>query len=100
MTPLLTPDQVAERLGIRVKTVHRFVRAGKLGCVQVSPRERRFTPEQLLEFEAGRTITPAKRVDIMPRPSLPSHQEPMKGGEKSSGGSSRAQLKEEMRSWQ
>jgi excisionase family DNA binding protein len=44
---LLSPEDVAEILGISVKTVNKLAREGKLGCVQVTDRERRFTEEQV-----------------------------------------------------
>ena len=42
---LLSPRDVAQLLGISVKTVHKLVRDGKLGCVQVTARDRRFCRE-------------------------------------------------------
>ena len=44
---LLYPRDVAQLLGISVKTVHKLVRDGKLGCVQVTTKDRRFTQEQV-----------------------------------------------------
>jgi len=58
---LLSPKQVAEILGISVKTVHKLVRDGRLGCVQVTARDRRFTEEQLRQYLEERTLT--VRVD-------------------------------------
>jgi predicted site-specific integrase-resolvase len=40
---LLDAKDVARLLGISAKTVHKRVREGKLGCVQVTPKDRRFT---------------------------------------------------------
>ena len=37
---LLQPDQVAQVLGVSLKTVHKLVREGKLACVQVTGRDR------------------------------------------------------------
>ena len=42
LTSLLQACDVATLLGISVKTVHKLVREGKLLCVQVTARERRF----------------------------------------------------------
>ena len=47
---LLSPRDVAEILGIGVKTVHKLVRERKLGCVQVTSKERRFTEEQVRAY--------------------------------------------------
>ncbi len=101
LTPLLTPDQVAEYLGVSVKTVHGFVREGRLGCIQLSPRDRRFTEAQISEFLAGRTIEPPKKsVDSGTLNRLPSPAKSRQGGQKGSVGESvRAQLREEMRQW-
>ena len=44
---LLYPRDVAQILGISVKTIHKLVRDGKLGCVKVTTRDRRFTQEQV-----------------------------------------------------
>ena len=47
---LLYPRDVAQLLGISVKTVHKLVRDGKLGCVQVTTKDRRFTQEQVQSY--------------------------------------------------
>lgn len=57
MNPLLKPEDVALILGISRKTVHHLVRDGKLSCVQVTPRDRRFTMEHLNEFVRSQTIS-------------------------------------------
>ena len=59
---LLSPKDVAEILGISVKTVHKLVRDGKLGCVQVNDRDRRFTEDQVREYVEERTLK--VRVDM------------------------------------
>jgi excisionase family DNA binding protein len=46
---LLSTRDVAEILGISVKTVNKLVRDVKLGCVQVTTKERRFTEDQVGE---------------------------------------------------
>ena len=38
-------SNVAQMLGISVKTVHKLAREGKLPCVQVTARERRIVEE-------------------------------------------------------
>jgi excisionase family DNA binding protein len=96
---LMTPAFVADYLGKTVKTVHQLVREGKLCCVQITGRDRRFTPEQIEEFIRSRTITPPKLVDKKSSNSLLC---PRKGGEEKSTGDSlseRKRMKEELRSW-
>jgi len=96
---LLTPEQVAEHLHMDVKSIHRLVREGKLGCVQMTARKRLFRSEDVEDFILSRTISPPKRVDKRPSPPVRSGPKSMKGGAKSTGESVRA-LREEMRSWQ
>ncbi|MGO9120496.1 MAG: helix-turn-helix domain-containing protein [Desulfomonilaceae bacterium] len=78
---LLKPEQVAEYLGVSVKSVHQFVREGRLGCIQLSPKDRRFTEEQIQAFLQSRIIEPPKIVDKGPAESLP--YRPKRGGQKS-----------------
>jgi excisionase family DNA binding protein len=75
---LLSPKDVAEILGISAKTVHKLVRDGKLGCVQVTGRDRRFTEEQVRNYVEQRTL--AVRVDTKHPVSLSSATR--KGGDK------------------
>jgi len=74
---LLSAKDVAEILGISVKTVNKLAREAKLGCVQVTAKERRFTEGQIREYIESRTKI--IRVD-MPRVRQVSSQ-PKKGGE-------------------
>ena len=98
LSRLLMPANVAEILGISVKTVHKLVREGKLGCVQVTGKERRFAEEQVRAYiEAQSRGIHEVRVDRKPARRVSS--EPKKGGEKSLGFSRRS-LIEEMRQWQ
>ncbi|AFM27734.1 helix-turn-helix domain-containing protein [Desulfomonile tiedjei] len=90
---LLSPKEVADILGISVKTVHKLVRDQRLACVQVTSKEKRFTQEQVQEFVRSRTIErPIDRKDLRPV------NFPRKGGEKSLG-FARTALKQEMQSW-
>ena len=94
---LLYPRDVAQVLGISVKTVHKLVRDGKLGCVQVTTKDRRFTSEQVQHYiESCTTNAPAK---IDREPSVRVRSQPPKGGEKSFG-VSKADLRKEMSQWQ
>lgn len=95
---LLSAKDVAEILGISVKTVNKLVREGKLGCVQVTGKERRFTEEQVRAYIEAQSNGPKEvRVDTTRTRRVSS--EPKKGGEKSLGFSRRS-LIEEMRQWQ
>ena len=93
MPQLMDAKDVAKILKIAPKTVHKLVRRGKLGCVQVTAKERRFTEEQMREYIESRTIE--RPVD---RKSPKPVDFPRKGGKKSFG-CSRTSLREEMRSW-
>ncbi len=93
LQPLLKARDVAERLLVSEKTVHKLVREGRLACVQVTARDRRFTHEQVQEYI--RSHSTEVRVDKKePRP-VSSY--PKKGGAKSSGVSGTG-LAEEIRS--
>ena len=52
---LLSAKDVAKILGISVKTVNKLVREEKLGCVQVTEKERRFTEEQIRDYIESRS---------------------------------------------
>jgi len=97
---LLTIEQVSEQLQLKPKTIHGLVRDGKLSCVQVTPRERRFLPEQIEEFIRSRITPGPTLVDKKLGNRLPSPAKSSRGGERNSGDLVRAQLREEMRSWQ
>jgi excisionase family DNA binding protein len=90
---LYTGEDVAATLGISVKTIHKLVREGKLPCVQVTARERRFTAEQVQQYIESRST--GVRVDKKYPRTVSSR--PKKGGAKSSGVLSRQALLEEMR---
>jgi excisionase family DNA binding protein len=92
---LLDAQGVAHMLGISAKTVHKLVREGKLPCVQVTSRERRFTPEQVQQYIESRST--GMRVDKKTSPAVSSR--PRKGGATEKTDVSRASLRKEMRSW-
>lgn len=52
---LLTATEVGEMLGISARTVNRLARTGKLGCVQLTDRDRKFTTELVQEFIEAET---------------------------------------------
>jgi excisionase family DNA binding protein len=93
---LLSARDVAEILGISVKTVNKLVREGKLGCVQVTTRERRFSEEQIRDYIESRSSKLQFDRTIPDRVK----SAPPKGGEKSSRVFNRADLLKEIRSWQ
>ncbi|MFC1833212.1 helix-turn-helix domain-containing protein [Thermodesulfobacteriota bacterium] len=95
MAPLLRVTDTAPILGVSPKTVHKLVREGKLSCVQITCRERRFTEEQVQDFIQSQT-GPVIRVDK--NAARPVQSTSKKGGEKSSG-VSRAEFRKELRSW-
>jgi excisionase family DNA binding protein len=92
---LLEPRDVARIMKITLKAVHKLVRDGKLQCVQVTARERRFTPEQVQQYIESRSTE--VRFDKKAAPTVSSP--PKKGGEpRKSTGDSGTDLVKEMRS--
>jgi len=94
LTPLLSPNEVAQYLGVRLKTVHEYVRQGELGCVQISPKERKFTEEQVLEFLERKSKPAKKPIDKRASKSV---TYPQKGGAKSVKDSGTSLTTEEIR---
>jgi excisionase family DNA binding protein len=95
---LLNASQVSEILGISTKTVNKLVREGKLGCVQVTTKERRFTQEQISAYIETQSKEPEKvRIDT---PRVTKVSSPSKKGGERSFGVSKADLRKEMRRWQ
>jgi len=98
LAPLLTPDTVAEYLGISVRDIHALVRRGQLNCIQIDSKRRRFTEEQVSEYLQARTILRPKGIDENASKRLRS---PREGGNKRNRHKDSAKaLREEMRSWQ
>jgi excisionase family DNA binding protein len=94
---LLYAKDVAHVLGISVKTVHKMVREGKLGCVQVTTKERRFTEEQVRAYISAQSKEPEEvRIDT---PLATTVSSPSKKGGERSFGVSKADLRKEMRLW-
>src|SRR5271157_4233866 len=87
---LLSAKDVAEILGISVKTVNKLVREAKLGCVHVTAKERRFTEEQIRVYIES--CTTKIQIDRTKPDRVKSA--PPKGGEKSIG-VSKADLRKE-----
>ncbi len=87
---LLSPQEVAGLLQVSVKTVHKLVREKRLSCVQVTSRERRFTPEQVQEYIRSHSTS----VSVDKKDPRPIQSPPEKGGEKSIRVSGTGLLKE------
>jgi len=99
---LLYPRDVAQLLGISVKTIHKLVRDGKLGCVQVTTKDRRFTQEQVQRYVEGCTIEIPAQIDR--KPSVRVTSKPTKGGDQThyraeEAKDSWASLQQEMSRW-
>ncbi|MGO9119039.1 MAG: helix-turn-helix domain-containing protein [Desulfomonilaceae bacterium] len=56
---LMDAKDVALILKIAPKTVHKLVRAGKLGCVKVTEKDRRFIREQAQAYIYDRAVRPS-----------------------------------------
>jgi excisionase family DNA binding protein len=96
---LKTAQEAAEILSISKKSIHALCRRGLLSYVRVNAKERRFTDQQLLEYVEAQTVP--RKVDKTTAKRISSPPPRRKGGESEvPGGSVRAHLREEMRSWQ
>ena len=94
IAPLLDAKDVARILKSSVKTVHKRVSEGKLGCVQATPKDRRFIREQVQAYIEAQST--GVRIDRSKE--KPVKSQPPKGGEKSLG-FLKADLRKEMRRW-
>lgn len=52
---LMTAKEVGEMLGITERTVNKLAKDRRLGCVEITARERRFTMELVEEFIEAET---------------------------------------------
>jgi hypothetical protein len=97
---LYTAADVSNILLVPTKMTHNLVRQGKLACVQITPRIRRFTPEQVQQYiDSHSTPSPVDKKD-----SRPVSSPPMKGGDAKESRlektkDSWASLKKEMSRW-
>ena len=64
--PLLTVHEASAFLQITPRTIHRLVREGLLGCVQITSRERCFTARQLDAYIEAQTIPAKIAIDRKP----------------------------------
>lgn len=69
---LLWPYEVATILGIGRSTVHQLVKEGRLGCIQITKRNRRFTMELVEEFIKSATVLgdTSEDVDFLKAPRI------------------------------
>jgi len=63
-TALLSPAQVATRLGLSTKSVRRLAAAGTLPAVRLSERVVRFEPEAVEAFIASRRTEPPTSPEV------------------------------------
>jgi hypothetical protein len=97
---LLDAKDVAKILKSSVKTVHKRVREGKLGCVQITAKDRRFTIEQVRTFiEAQSTRTPIDKKVVNPILSSPKKGGEINGAHIEKAKDSWASLQQEMSQW-
>ena len=100
IAPLLDAEDVARILKSSVKTVHKRVREGKLQCVQGSPKDRKFTREQVQAYIKAQSTQ--VRIDREKEKTVRS-QPPKGGDQKHNCGEktkdSWASLQEEMSRW-
>ncbi len=73
---LLDAEEVALHYKISAKSLHKLVREGKHACVQITARERRFTPEQIEEYIRSQST----EVRVDKRGPRPVQSPPKKGG--------------------
>jgi excisionase family DNA binding protein len=66
-TDLLSIDQVAERLGLHVRTVRRYVREGRLGAVRIGKQYR--VAHEALDALTGRAAAPTGAAKPAPAPT-------------------------------
>ena len=92
---LLTAETVASILVVPRKAVHRLVREGKMACVQVTARERRFTQEQVQDYIRSQST----EVRVDKKEPRPVKSPPKKGGiERKTAGDIGTDLVKEIRS--
>lgn len=96
MPALWHASEVAQILGISVKTVHKLVREKKLSCVQITARDRRFTHDQVQEYIRLQSTD----VHVDKKTSSTVSSGPKKGVDRAqSVGVTGKDLREEMRRW-
>lgn len=56
MKPLLKKKEVAEKLGVSIRSITKFEKAGLLPRIQISPRLIRYKPEAVDQLIQRRTL--------------------------------------------
>ena len=98
---LIIPEIAAQRLGVGIRTIHKWARKREIEYVQLSPRKRMFTSEQLKRFIETRTRAMPKILDRPKIKRLPCPSTIQKGGAKQeSFGVFAKKLRKEMSEWQ
>jgi len=97
MTPLLTPEQVAEILGISPRTVNELCNRKKLGFVQVDAKHRRFTEEMVQDFIDRQTVpSEGQRPGLRQKQTLGTTGKPLaKAGKQTLDG-----IRKELETWE
>ena len=99
-TDLIPPEIAAQRLRVGVRTINTWARKGEMECVQLSPRKRRFTSDQLKKFIETRTRAMPKNLDRPKSKRLPCPSTIQKGGvNRESFGVFAKTLRKEMSEW-
>jgi hypothetical protein len=97
---LYTDADVAAILMITKKMVQELVRKGQLACVQMTPRIRRFTPEQVQQYiDSHSTPPPVDKRDARPVSSPARKGGDNKESRQEKTKDSWASLKKEMSQW-
>ncbi|MBI5249101.1 MAG: helix-turn-helix domain-containing protein [Desulfomonile tiedjei] len=97
---LYTDSDVANILLLPKKMIHKLVREKKLACVQITPRIRRFTPEQVQQYiDSHSTPPPVDKKDSRPVSSPPRKGGDAKESRLEKAKDSWASLKKEMSRW-
>ena len=101
MESLITAEQAAAHLHFSIRRIHGLVREGKLNCVQVSARQRLFTPAQIQQFidESKPVPAPRKLIDKSTAEKISSRPRGITGKKSTGDSSARGELRKEVRSW-
>jgi excisionase family DNA binding protein len=50
--PSISPRQFADRFGLHIETVYRYIREGRIAAVSIGPRFLRIRPSEVARFES------------------------------------------------
>lgn len=99
---LLSAEEAAMRLRVSRRTLLKWARKGKIGCIRLSAKMIRFSEDQIAEFilrmthemEPVNTTSPVVRPSRKPLPRIPLDSHP-----RQRDNSSWKELRKEMDSW-